>query len=53
MAKFKDQLRSRLEHLIAQSAVEHTDDGPDAGLVRCSRRSPAGRVFSSNTGVHL
>jgi hypothetical protein len=52
-AKFNDHLRSGIEHPIAQSALKHTDDAHTPGLVRCSRRSPSGRVFSSNTGVHL
>ena len=49
-AKFKDHLRSGIEHPIAQLALKHTDGAPYS--VRCSRRSPTGRVFSSNTGVH-
>ena len=53
MARFKDRLGGGIEHLITQSPFKHPDNAPYPGSVRCSLRSPAGRVFSSNTGVRL
>jgi len=32
LARLKDDLGGRVEHLVSQSAVEHPDDGPHARL---------------------
>jgi hypothetical protein len=48
MATPEDHLGGRVNYLTSTRVILYTP-----GLVRCSRRSSADRVFSSNTEVRL